>query len=1029
MRKYIFFLTTFVCRFQFITQITWPSQVSTNRNNIKATKYLIVTLLLMFQISFSQTTAYLSARKGEYIQVINTTTHTLSTTIGSAPGTPISTDTNWRNNERTIGISSDNKFLFQDCYNCGGGTKKINLIDGTVSNISGFSDKSGMVSNADGTKIFTAKAYSILMYDVNTNAISTLANRNTGTCNSTNPNEAYQSVRLALNSTGTKLYVGNLDPRKKGISVYDTSTGSEVKIHSAISGATRLSISPDDKYVYVVNSSWGYGACTNDPSLMTDIDGNTNANHSNDIAIIDTSTNNVIDYINVGGGSDITINNDGSKIFVSTGSGIKIIERDMSNNTHSLSATTYFNTDNISFLEISPDGSFIYAVKNDYLTLKYLDLNTNTEGTINTTSGVYIGNIVFEKPSNSAPTNISLSSSSVNENVATGTTIGALSTTDSDSGDNHTYTLVSGTGDTDNSSFSISGTNLLTNTALDYETKNSYSIVVQTSDGTATYSKTFTISITDVDEDSDGDGITNNLDNCPSTANPDQLDTDGDGIGDVCDNAPTVSNANQLDTDGDGVGDVSDTDDDGDGVADSEDAFPLDASESADTDGDGIGDNTDTDLDNDGVLDTVDNCLYTPNSDQLDTDSDGIGNVCDPDDDGDGFSDADEITCGSDPLLASSKPLDTDNDGIANCIDTDDDNDGYLDTDEIACNSDPLLASSKPLDTDSDGTPNCIDTDDDNDGYLDENDAFPLDAKEWLDTDADGIGNNADTDDDNDGQLDTDEIACGSDPLLATSMSLDTDGDSVPDCVDTDDDNDGVIDTADAFPLDPAEWADTDADGIGNNADNDDDNDGQSDYNELVCGSDPLDKNSKSSDIDSDSIPDCVDEDKDGDGYLNDNDAFPEDGSEWIDTDGDGLGDNFEVDDDNDGYLDTNDAFPLDPNEWADADNDGIGDNADTDDNNDGFEDDKLFASGALTPGSGGLEDTWKIINIERYPNARVTIYNKNAQEVFSALGYKNDWRGTYKNSGDLLPAASYYYVVDPNNGEKALTGWLFITY
>ncbi len=113
-----------------------------------------------------------------------------------------------------------------------------------------------------------------------------------------------------------------------------------------------------------------------------------------------------------------------------------------------------------------------------------------------------------------------------------------------------------------------------------------------------------------------------------------------------------------------------------------------------------------------------------------------------------------------------------------------------------------------------------------NDSYLDENDAFPLDATEWLDTDADGIGNNADTDDDGDGQLDTDEIACGSDPLLASSMSLDSDGDTIPDCVDTDDDNDGVIDTADAFPLDPAEWADTDADGIGNNADTDDDNDG-----------------------------------------------------------------------------------------------------------------------------------------------------------------------------------------------------------
>ena len=63
------------------------------------------------------------------------------------------------------------------------------------------------------------------------------------------------------------------------------------------------------------------------------------------------------------------------------------------------------------------------------------------------------------------------------KNVAIGTTIGGLSTTDLDSGDTHTYTLVSGTGDTDNASFSISGANLLTNTALDYETKNSYSIL------------------------------------------------------------------------------------------------------------------------------------------------------------------------------------------------------------------------------------------------------------------------------------------------------------------------------------------------------------------------------------------------------------------------------------------------------------------------------------------------------------------------------------------------------------------------
>jgi len=562
---------------------------------------------------------------------------------------------------------------------------------------------------------------------------------------------------------------------------------------------------------------------------------------------------------------------------------------------------------------------------------------------------------------------------------------------------------------------------------------------------TSLVSKSFSeIGLQSRSADTDGDGVMDDVDNCVTTSNADQSDVDGDGVGDVCDNAPNTPNSDQADTDGDGIPDAEDEDDDNDGVPDTEDAFPTDPNETTDTDGDGQGDNADTDLDNDGVLNSIDNCPSTPNANQLDTDGDGIGDVCDSDDDNDGFSDADEITCGTDPLLASSKPLDTDGDGIPNCIDTDDDNDGYSDQDELGCdcsceetgksdttysNSDPLDATSVPLDTDADGVPDCFDTDDDGDGVLDTEDAFPLDKDEWTDTDGDGIGNNADTDDDNDGQSDADEIACGSDPLLASSMSLDSDEDNIPDCVDTDDDNDGVIDTADAFPLDPAEWTDTDLDGIGNNADLDDDNDGQSDFNELTCGSDPLDQYSKSLDIDLDNIPDCVDDDKDGDGCENEVDAFPLDPNECEDTDGDGLGDNFEVDDDNDGVLDSMDAFPLDPNEWADEDNDGIGDNADPDDNNDGFEDENLFTSGVLTPGSGGLEDTWKIINIEQYPLNRVTVYDKNGSEVFTAQNYKNNWRGTFKNSSNLLPAGSYYYVIDLNNGQDQIKGWLYLTY
>ena len=102
---------------------------------------------------------------------------------------------------------------------------------------------------------------------------------------------------------------------------------------------------------------------------------------------------------------------------------------------------------------------------------------------------------------NDAPTYITLTGTSVAENQPVGTMVGSLSATDSDSS-TFTYSLVAGTGDTDNASFTVDNDTdeLKTAAAFDFETKNSYSVRVQVSDGELTYQESFTVTVTDVDD-------------------------------------------------------------------------------------------------------------------------------------------------------------------------------------------------------------------------------------------------------------------------------------------------------------------------------------------------------------------------------------------------------------------------------------------------------------------------------------------------------------------------------------------------
>ncbi|NRB80402.1 MAG: DUF5011 domain-containing protein, partial [Saccharospirillaceae bacterium] len=387
--------------------------------------------------------------------------------------------------------------------------------------------------------------------------------------------------------------------------------------------------------------------------------------------------------------------------------------------------------------------------------------------------------------------------------------------------------------------------------------------------------------------DFDNDGIDDNDDANPTIAIGDLADNDNDGSPDDC-------------TDVECIGMVEDNDDEKEGIQDYNDANPLiPIGDLTDNDNDGSPDDCsdvdclgmaeDTDDDNDGIEDDND---ANPN----DFDNDGI-------DDNDDANPTIAITGLTDNDNDGSPDDCTIDDCLGMVEDTDDDNDGIEDDND----ANPDISIGELTDNDNDGAPDdctavdCLgmveDTDDDNDGIEDDDDAYPnINIGELADNDNDGLPDDCtvldclgmveDTDDDNDGiedlvdiypnDFDNDAIDDNDDvnPTIQIGDLADNDNDGSPDdctnvdCLtmaeDTDDDNDGVEDDNDSEPTNPFKCrnldgdnfddcasgtdnpladGDYDADGLADDLDPDADNDGVSNANEIIAGSNPLDKN------------------------------------------------------------------------------------------------------------------------------------------------------------------------------------------
>jgi gliding motility-associated-like protein len=83
-----------------------------------------------------------------------------------------------------------------------------------------------------------------------------------------------------------------------------------------------------------------------------------------------------------------------------------------------------------------------------------------------------------------------------------------------------------------------------------------------------------------------------------------------------------------------------------------------------------------------------------------------------------------------------------------------------------------------------------------------------------------------------------------------------------------------------------------------------------------------------------------------------------------------------------------------------------------------------LIIPNIFSPNGDGIHDRWVIENLENYPGNVVQVYNRYGQMVYKVSNFIS-WDG--KVNGADMPVGTYYYIIDPKNGQKPVTGYIDI--
>ena len=373
-------------------------------------------------------------------------------------------------------------------------------------NVDGLLNKNGTTSAANNTTFNLSAASN---WDSTTAAVADTTGNTVTVSNIPTPtitSATYNAGTGVLVVTGTNLVrqyganndidVTKLSLAGQGGSYTLTSNTSKVEITSATSFTVTLGAT-DKTAVNAkldADGTASSGLVTYNLAAADDWNGPITGASIADLTLnaVTVSGNNVAPVITEGASTSVTMSEDGSPTAFNLTLNATDSEQAGSALTWSIASAAGHGTASVSGTGSSQSISYTPTADYNGSDSFVVQVSDGAGGTDTLTVNVTVA------PVNDAPTDIALGTSSINQTAAVANaTVGTLSATDPDSGDSHSFSLVSGSGDTDNASFAIVG-NALKIASGSTLSAGTYQVRVRATDsGSLGYDKAFTVTVND----------------------------------------------------------------------------------------------------------------------------------------------------------------------------------------------------------------------------------------------------------------------------------------------------------------------------------------------------------------------------------------------------------------------------------------------------------------------------------------------------------------------------------------------------